>query len=360
MNRSHAPVAFCGDICLGKIGTARSFSRTAVREHLSGIFADCSLVFANLETPVTRVPGKTEPGKRYSFSADPGELDALPGNLVLSIANNHILDHGPDGLLDTIRTLNEKGLNFSGAGRNLKEAAVPVLIDSPGGSCGLLACADSRYDAATETSPGVFPAVSGLVAPAIAELARRVDHVYVSVHMGMEYTPFPTPSMMGLAREFRNAGARIVFFHHAHCVSGHTVADGGAVLWGTGNFIFPQRPDFPFKQWFETAVWKFHSDRGEHGKCLEVAPFIIDGSGLPIRPTSGAGSAIVSRIRGLSRIINSGGTFERSRMRSILKASYLLVILSNYTDMWKRRGVSSVLKQMSSSVRTLFRGRYRV
>lgn len=349
-------VAFCGDICLGKNGIARSHSRAAVRDRLNGIFAGCSLVFANLETPVTGVPGNTEPGKRYCFRADPGELDVLPGNIVLSLANNHVFDQGPNGLPETIHHLNERGIRFSGAGRDLEEAAMPVIADSPGGVCGFIACADSRYSAATNNSPGVFPADRDLLVPAIARLRRQVDDVFVSVHMGMEYTPLPTPSMTRLARECRSAGARVVFFHHAHCVSGHTVDHDGAVLWGTGNFLFPQRADFPFRQWFETAVWKFRMPEGGQRPALRAEPLLIDREGLPGRPSEQAGSSIAARIEGLSRIINSGRHMGWHRVESVLKASYLLVVLSNYADMARRRGIRSVLGQMASSAGTLFRG----
>jgi len=344
-----APVGPAGNIILSDAGLYKAYF-----EHL---FVNSDVVFGNLEAPLTAAatPGED---KKYLLKADHRVLDAFPGKVVFSIANNHILDYGDRGLIDTIGHLSEKGLGFTGAGENLESAGKPVIIDCKGKRIGFLAAADSRYPAATASTPGLFPADPLLLCPGIRRLRREVDIVYVSIHMGMEFIPVPAPGMIDLAKQCRQAGAHTVFFHHAHCVSGHTVHPDGVTLWGAGNFLFPETMPYYFKPWFETAAWYISHQITEKDIRPEikmvVEPLILTRNGLPRKPDTSIAGAIQKRIDFLGKQINRGSNLWRLRLAYMCRPAYLKLFLYNYADIARRRGLKHMAEQILSAVSALF------
>ena len=345
--------------CLGDIAPVKAAEAPIVREprsvraYFDTRFAGSEIVFANLEVPVTSAVAPRE-DKKYVFKAMRDVLDAFPDKFVFSIANNHMMDYGEQGLRDTLEGLTRAGVRFAGAGRNLEEAARPVVIESGGRTVGFLACADRRYQAATDTTPGVLPALADVLVPRIERLRETVELVYVSIHMGMEYVPVPTPVMRRLADACRRAGAHVVFFHHAHCVSGYTVFDDGAILWGTGNYLFPESADYPFKPWFDAAAWTVIHGQDATIRELAIAPFGIDAEGMPRDVEEQRALRIHGRIERLSKAINRGRSLGWLRMWHVLKPAYLRVACANYWDIARRRGVAQMAGQILSSIKGLF------
>lgn len=321
--------------------------------YLSELFEEDDYLFANLETPLTSHENRRV-NKKYCFKLDPGFIRKIPGKFVFSIANNHIMDYGEEGLFETIETLKSHGFQFTGAGQNIDEAGKPAIVDFGEYKIGFLAAADRRYQSATESKPGVFPAIPEYLTPRIKKIRRRVDMVIISIHMGMEYIPVPTPAMEKLSSACQNAGADVVFFHHAHCVSGYALQNNKATLWGTGNFLFPRHQDFPYKEWFDVAVWQIPYNFSRKQLSVQVKPFHMDVSGIPLKPDKKKEEQILSRIEYYSSVIHSGKNLKWHIIRNVLRLSYLRVFISNYLDMMRRTGVKSVILQMRSSVHELF------
>ncbi len=57
-----------------------------------------------------------------------------------TFANNHCMDYGFDGMLQTIDNLNKIGYVHAGVGRNLTEASSPRYVDTPNGRVAIIAC----------------------------------------------------------------------------------------------------------------------------------------------------------------------------------------------------------------------------
>ena len=68
-------------------------------------------------------------GKQFTFRANPERVSLLQeiGVDMVSVANNHMYDYGEISLLDTLDTLENAGIAYTGAGENLEEAMKPVL-----------------------------------------------------------------------------------------------------------------------------------------------------------------------------------------------------------------------------------------
>lgn len=244
-----ARIAFLGDTLLG--GQAQATLDRHGYEHATGglapVLADADLVVANLEGPVTATerPAAKDAAdrKRYWYRAHPESLAALSalGVRLVSLANNHVLDHGAEGLADTIAALDGAGIAHCGAGADERAARRPVTLDVPGGRVGFLSALqryrieldDARY--AGDHRPGPLRLRSGRIADDLA--AVDADLRVALVHWGHTYRPV-SGRQRRLAAALLTAGADLVVGHHPHVVQPVELDRGRPVLYSLGNGVF--------------------------------------------------------------------------------------------------------------------------
>lgn len=163
---------------------------------------------------------------------------------VVSIANNHLFDLGPEGAFKAIETLDNLGIFHCGAGRNLAEAQKPVVIEREGKTYAFLAFCDTRWNymyEATENAPGVNPLREDYVVNEIRAAKREYNHVIVIPHWGKENTYFPTQEMVRLSKRMVDAGACLVLGGHTHRVQPIIRIRRKTVVYSMGNFLFSNR-----------------------------------------------------------------------------------------------------------------------
>lgn len=182
----------------------------------------------------------------YAKDADIWRLKELHIDIV-SLANNHFFDLGPDGAQHTIDLLDREGILHCGAGRNLQEAGQPVVLEIHGKKVAFLGFCDTDYNHvywctyATEDSPGVNPMKKEYVVREIKKNAAKFDHVIVLAHWGTEHTFKPDVSTDRIARLMLKAGATAVFGSHPHCIQPVVRTKKGVIIYSMGNFLFPER-----------------------------------------------------------------------------------------------------------------------
>jgi poly-gamma-glutamate synthesis protein (capsule biosynthesis protein) len=309
------------------------------------------VILANLEAPLT-AHGTPRADKKFNFQTDSRVLDLFDSRFVLSLANNHIMDFGESGLADTIESLRERGISFAGAGQTLEQASRPAIVESGAGKLGVICAADPRYQAAGRNRPGTCPARPGLIRELLQDLGQSVDYSAVSLHMGMEYVPVPTPGMLALGQQCLEAGARLVVFHHAHCLSGWTRNERGLIIWGAGNFLFNPTGDVVTRAWGDSAVWKtLLPPPGSETAAIEieVVPIRIGGSGSPVLASAEDADRIRKTVAAWSTRISRQKTLGAYRLASVMRPDFLRVSLGNYLDMLKRVGISGVARQILST-----------
>jgi poly-gamma-glutamate synthesis protein (capsule biosynthesis protein) len=217
---------FCGDFATVN---NRTCSLNILREY------DCP-VCANLEGPVTQEDvgvKKAGPNLKISYN----QLDLLKSrDIIMSLANNHIMDYGKQGLLDTIKACEKAHIAVTGAGVDLCSAQRPVLIRNNDISIGIIGCCETQFGNATEWQAGVHP-VCPKIYRQIQELRGEVDLVIISIHGAAEMCPWPSPQWQDLLRSFIDAGATIVHGHHSHIPQGYEEYQKGLILYGLGNFL---------------------------------------------------------------------------------------------------------------------------
>ena len=204
----------------------------------------------NLETAVTR-SASFAPGKPIHYRMSPGNLPAVtvahPD--ACALANNHVLDFGPAGLLETLDVLASAGVRAVGAGGDLAQARQPVAVPVPGGgravifACGAACSGIPPGWAATATRPGVdlLPSLSGAAA---ADLIARVqavkqpgDVVVVSLHWGSNWGHDAGHDQIRFAHRLIDGGADLIHGHSSHHPRPVEVYRGRLVLYGCGDAI---------------------------------------------------------------------------------------------------------------------------
>jgi hypothetical protein len=182
----------------------------------------------------------------YELEADPASalLLADAGFDVLSLANNHLGDAGPEGILDTVEAVESTGLKTVGAGTNLASAAQPLFYDVAGLRVAVVAFDASRSGLAAGSGPGVAPWDEKRAQSVVESASRRADLLVASLHGGVEYLPETDPRMLALAKKLVTWGADVVWGHGAHVVQPAIVAGDdrrSLIVTSLGNFIFDQR-----------------------------------------------------------------------------------------------------------------------
>jgi len=249
-----APVtlALTGDVMLGRLVNKMLAERGP--GHVWGdvvpllLNADAFLI--NLECAITTREVRWHDGhyKPFHFRADPraAETLRLGGVAFASLANNHIGDFGPEGLLDTVRALDRAGIAHAGAGRDLQTARAHAVLTVGGLRVAIVAFADyPRAWAATGTTPGlnfvtvsVSDAAFRPVAAAIAAARESADVVIFSIHWGPNMRERPPEPFQRFAHRILASGATIFWGHSAHVVQAvESVRDRGVILYDTGDFV---------------------------------------------------------------------------------------------------------------------------
>jgi Bacterial capsule synthesis protein PGA_cap len=214
----------------------------------------------NLETSVsTRGVASV---KQYTFRGPPEALPAMAqraGFDVLTLANNHSMDYGPDALLDTIRNVRAAGIRSIGAGANELQAHRPAIVEAGGLRVAFLGYSDVNPLGfpATQWTPGTARADPTLIARDVRAARRRADVVVCFFHWGTELHADPDSRQRQLAAACLDAGARVVLGAHPH-VFGSVTRPGtrSLVAWTLGNFVFPSSGETA-----RTAILEVRLDR---------------------------------------------------------------------------------------------------
>ena len=158
--------------------------------------------------------------------------------IFLTLANNHSLDQGMEGLTTTLNLLKQHDIAHAGAGANLKEAKKPFIFQKDGVRIGFYLCTENEFTMATSHSMGANPFDVLDSFDEVDALKEQCDYVIVLYHGGKEYYRYPSPMLQRYCRKFIDRGASLVICQHNHCVGSREDYNGGSIIYGQGNFIF--------------------------------------------------------------------------------------------------------------------------
>ncbi len=203
----------------------------------------------NLETAVTRCEEYEDKGINYRMS--PANVPCLAAARIdcCTLANNHVLDWGAGGLVETIETLKKAGIQTAGAGRDIEEAWAPAVIGSEEKgrvivfSLGTESSGIPAAWSATGNRPGVnliedFNSTLGSIKDRVSRIRKRGDIVIASVHWGGNWGyDVPGGQRKFACQLIAEAGIDLVHGHSSHHVKGMEVYGGKLILYGCGDFL---------------------------------------------------------------------------------------------------------------------------
>lgn len=208
---------------------------------------EADIAFGNLEC-VLSDRGEPVPNKRFLFRGRPANAKALQraGFDIVSLANNHTLDFGREGLADTLRHVRNAGVRTVGAGHTPEEALALEVLSVRGLRVGFLAFL-GMFPPILPSAPGKPDVAMGYPATVRAAVRRALplcDVLVVSLHAGREYTFRRSHRQQQIARAAVDAGAHLVVGHHPHVVQDTEVYRGAPIIYSLGNFVFDPSPRF--------------------------------------------------------------------------------------------------------------------
>jgi poly-gamma-glutamate synthesis protein (capsule biosynthesis protein) len=333
---SESSFAITGDLMIHTPGITARYERdagfqAALQElHRSGV------AVANLETPLS-CRGEAVP-KTFNLRADPAvmaDVAALGLNAV-TLANNHMMDYGPDALADTLAACRRAGLAHCGAGENLEAAMAPLWFTLGGQRIALLnvACTLPPESEARPARPGINPlrvrfafevdanllseqpgTVPMVNSWAVAEDQARVEGmiaacreqgaaaVIVAIHWGSPshwlspYQGYLCAYQRPLAHALIDAGADAICGSHPHQLHPVEVYRGKPIFYSLGNFIYEGVAEHRFME-PEAIIVRLSFD--EQPGC-ELIPLWLDEQGFPSLATVEAAERVFDKVRDLSR-----------------------------------------------------------
>ena len=198
----------------------------------------------NLETPLCDEESPIlKCGPNLIASAKSVNGYAAMGIDFVTMANNHILDHGEQALNSTCKVLDEKGIVHLGTGDTMENAWYPCFFTWKNKKIGIYACAENEFTIATEETAGANP-FDPLNSPDHVQQAKKqCDYLIVLYHGGREYYRYPSVELQKRCRKLVEKGADLVLCQHSHCVGCEEKYQDSTIVYGQGNFLFDDGDD---------------------------------------------------------------------------------------------------------------------
>ena len=264
-----------GDVMLGEQPLCYNFGVKSVIKNkgvnypfkgVKDIFKNGDIVFGNLEAPISNYTNKKGFDANF-FRANPNVIKGLKNaNFnVLSVANNHIMEHGDRAFLSTVSSLKENNINPVGVANKTE------ILEIDGYKIAIMAYSfiDDFINNSLYNKINSERKIRG----DIKSIRDSVDLVILSLHWGYEYVPFPSPEQVEIGRKLIDCGADIILGGHPHVLQSYEIYKGKPIVYSLGNFIFDHTY---IKSTQETAITKIRVDMNTKDINVEIIPIICD------------------------------------------------------------------------------------
>lgn len=227
-------VSFVGDIMLGRFVADKYCNNKyeLVRQDVVNKLQEADVRIANLESPI--VVQKSD--ESLKFSGQPELLKQFNWVDCFSLSNNHINDFGSQGMVDTVKHLNEAGITYNGLYKSDYE---PFLYFKREEKMAIITCTDMmNYEFAKDCPYKVLR----MNAPEksmeyIREYSEKGFFVILFLHAGMLFSRYLNPVVREFAHQAVEKGAGAVITAHSHCLGGYEIYKGALIFNSLGDFL---------------------------------------------------------------------------------------------------------------------------
>lgn len=277
-------------------------------EKVQPVLKDSDIVIGNLEGPLTTAETPYNPDKAYLFKTPPDKVaPALKkaGFTILNLANNHILDYGKQGLIDTIQALESHQLQHVGAGFNIQQARQAHIVQSKGYRLGFLSYSLTFPKSfwAGNNTPGTAFGHEHEIRADVKKLKQITDVVIVSFHWGTEKSTALRDYQPMLAHAAIDEGASIILGHHPHVLQAIENYKHGIILYSLGNFTFGS-----YSKASDVSVIAILTLRNGEISRLELHPINVLNVDVNFQPQLLAGDESEAVIQQINRLSESKST----------------------------------------------------
>ena len=305
---SAVSVITTGDMMLGASTVIKSRGVDYPFDSVRTLFRNADVAITNLEAPFTK--GGTRFPKKYSFKV-PGFYIEGPVNAgfdVFTLANNHILDYGLEGLSSTLDVLDSAGVLYSGAGLTRESAWSPAVIERKNKSIAIYAFTLTYPDSfwATSRRGGTAYVTPSQMEVMLKETGKIHDYLIVSFHWGAESMENPKAYQRNYAHRAVKAGADLVIGHHPHVLQGIEIYRGAVIAYSLGNFVFGS---YSLRANDSALIWVEFSGTGI--RRVQILPIHVRNHVVQFQPRLLAGedrTRVIDYLNLLSHDLNRGKT----------------------------------------------------
>jgi poly-gamma-glutamate capsule biosynthesis protein CapA/YwtB (metallophosphatase superfamily) len=229
-----------GDVMLGDRSkrAIRQFGPDYPFEATLPLLTRSDIVLCNLEGPLATETKRVN--RNFSYCVQPRHAASLArANInVVTLANNHLMDCGRDGVVETLNALANAGVQAVGAGVDEPDAHRPTVVNCGPLRLGILGYYWNRRCAATHKLPGSAVDTREHLQADIRRIREAVDRVVVTFHWGVPYERTPSEQDRAKARLAVDLGADLVIGHHPHVIQPIEIYGGRPIFYSVGNFAF--------------------------------------------------------------------------------------------------------------------------
>jgi len=246
-------ISLFGDIMIhGRVLEAiSSRGRRSVIDQVRGIIGDTDLAIGNFELPIC--PDAVTPKNMLFSPPEAAEIVSDFGFDAVSLATNHMWDHGRETVENTLALVKSSGLEVFGLGDKTGSLPRPIVINKAGVRIGLVGYATASTITKLRCYTGAAPS-RRLIQEDCSGLREKCNAIVISVHGGSGGCP--EPELRKWARTALDNGAVAYVVHHAHRISGFEEIGDGVAAYGLGNLT---------------------GQSGRHGMCIRLD---VDGGGV--------------------------------------------------------------------------------
>lgn len=208
--------------------------------NIKDILIGHDLIVSNLECAIKKGNEKPIIKEGPSLACNVEQLKYLVniGKTLFTLANNHVMDYGNQGIYNIFEASKTMNVSFVGAGNNISEARKPFYFEKNNFRVAFINCCEHEFSIADENTPGANPMDIISIYKQIQEAKKEASIIIVIAHGGHEYYQLPSQRIQETYRFFIDAGANAVIGHHPHCISGMEIYKEGMIYYSLGNFYF--------------------------------------------------------------------------------------------------------------------------